>query len=91
MLRANGPATRSGNAIDRRIHRATFHRLAASGALALIIGMLLLGRAPRTAFKRERMLALAALLIAAGLAGLGIATLEPSILPYRSGTCLAVT
>ena len=50
------------------------HRLAASGALALIIGMLMVGRAPRTAFKRERMLALAALLIAAGLAGLGIAT-----------------
>ena len=51
-----------------------FHRLAASGALGLIIGMLLIGRAPRTAFKRERILALAALLIAVGLAGLGIAT-----------------
>jgi cytochrome c oxidase assembly protein subunit 15 len=50
------------------------HRLAASGALALIIGMLLTARALRPAFRRERRLGLAALVIAAGLALLGIAT-----------------
>lgn len=50
------------------------HRLAASGALALIIGMWLTARGLRPAFRRERTLGLAALVIAAGLAVLGIAT-----------------
>jgi cytochrome c oxidase assembly protein subunit 15 len=50
------------------------HRLAASGALALIIGMWLTARARRPALKREHMLGLAALVVAAGLAVLGMVT-----------------
>ncbi len=49
------------------------HRLAASSALLLIVGMLLVARAGQT-YKRERRLALAALVVALSLAALGIAT-----------------
>lgn len=50
------------------------HRLAASGALAVIIGLWLIARARGPAFSRERNLGFAALLVAAALALLGIAT-----------------
>jgi len=49
------------------------HRLAASSALLLIVGMLLVARGART-YKRERALAVAALIVALSLAALGIAT-----------------
>lgn len=49
------------------------HRLAASSALLLMIGMLLLARSAQN-YGRERTLALAALVIALGLAALGIVT-----------------
>jgi len=50
------------------------HRLAATGVLALILGMLLIAWTQRPAWKREGLLALAALVVAAGLAVLGVAT-----------------
>ena len=50
------------------------HRLAASGVLALVIGMLLVAWTQTPPWKREGILALAALVIAGALAVLGIAT-----------------
>ena len=50
------------------------HRIAATGVLALIIGLLLIAWTQRPAWKREGTLATAALAIAAALAVLGIAT-----------------
>ena len=50
------------------------HRLAATGVLALVIGLLLIAWTQRPPWKREGTLALAALALAAGLAVLGIAT-----------------
>ncbi len=50
------------------------HRIAATGVLALIIGMLLVAWTQKPAWKREGGLALAALVVAAALAVLGIAT-----------------
>jgi cytochrome c oxidase assembly protein subunit 15 len=48
------------------------HRLAASGALVLVVGILLLSR--RTGDRRQSGLAIAALLVALALAALGLAT-----------------
>ncbi len=56
-----------------RIVRAA-HRIAATGVLALVIGMLLIAWTQRPAWKREGTLAIAALLLAAALAVLGIVT-----------------
>jgi cytochrome c oxidase assembly protein subunit 15 len=50
------------------------HRLAATGVLALLIGLLLIAWTQKPAWKREGGLALAALLVAAALAVLGLAT-----------------
>lgn len=50
------------------------HRIAATSVLALIIGMLLIAWTQKPAWKREGSLALAALVVAAALAVLGIAT-----------------
>jgi len=50
------------------------HRLAATGVLALIVGMLLVAWTQRPVWKREGLLAIAALVVAAALAVLGIAT-----------------
>ena len=50
------------------------HRFAATGALALILGMLLVAWTQRPVWRREGLLALAALAVAAGLAVLGIFT-----------------
>lgn len=50
------------------------HRLAATSVLALIVGMLLVAWTQRPAWKREGMLALAAFIVAAALAVLGLAT-----------------
>ncbi len=50
------------------------HRIAATGVLALIVGMLLVAWTQEPAWKRQGTLALAALVIAAALAVLGVAT-----------------
>jgi cytochrome c oxidase assembly protein subunit 15 len=50
------------------------HRIAATGVLALVIGVLLVAWTQKPAWKTEGALALAALVLAAGLAVLGIAT-----------------
>jgi len=50
------------------------HRLAATGVLALVIGLLLIAWTQKPAWKRAGRLALAALVIAGALAVLGIAT-----------------
>jgi len=50
------------------------HRLAATGVLALVIGLLLVAWTQKPAWKREGSLALAALIVAAALAVLGLAT-----------------
>ena len=50
------------------------HRLAATSVLALVIGMLLVAWTQKPAWKREGVLALTALLVAAALAVLGLAT-----------------
>lgn len=50
------------------------HRLAATGVLALIVGMLLIAWTQKPAWKRAGTLALVALALAIGLAVLGIAT-----------------
>lgn len=50
------------------------HRLAATSVLALVIGLLLVAWTQKPAWKREGGLALAALLVAAALAVLGLAT-----------------
>lgn len=50
------------------------HRLAATGVLALVIGMLLVAWTQKPAWKREGRLALVALAVAGALAALGIAT-----------------
>ncbi len=50
------------------------HRLAATGVLALFIGMLLVAWTQKPAWKREGLVAIAALAIAAALAVLGIVT-----------------
>jgi cytochrome c oxidase assembly protein subunit 15 len=50
------------------------HRLAATGVLALVIGLLLIAWTQRPPWRRKGTLALAALALAAGLAVLGIAT-----------------
>jgi cytochrome c oxidase assembly protein subunit 15 len=50
------------------------HRIAATGVLALIIGMLLVAWTQKPPWKREGYLALVALVVAAALAVLGIAT-----------------
>ncbi len=50
------------------------HRIAATGVLALIIGLLLIAWTQKPAWKREGTLAIVALLLAAALAVLGIVT-----------------
>jgi cytochrome c oxidase assembly protein subunit 15 len=50
------------------------HRLAATGVLALVIGMLLVAWAQRPPWKREGVLAAAAFVVAGALAVLGVAT-----------------
>lgn len=50
------------------------HRIAATGVLALVVGMLLVAWTQRPAWKREGRLALGALVVAGALAALGIAT-----------------
>ena len=50
------------------------HRIAATSVLALVIGLLLIAWTQKPAWKREGNLALAALVVAAALAVLGIAT-----------------
>ena len=50
------------------------HRLAATGVLTLVIGMLLVAWTQAAAWKHEGVLALAALAVVAGLAALGAAT-----------------
>ena len=65
---ANETAT-TGVSIARIVHR-----LAATGALVLVVGLWLSARARRPAFRRERRLGLAALLVAAALGLLGVAT-----------------
>jgi heme a synthase len=67
---AEGDATPS---IGVRVVRVA-HRIAATSVLALVIGMLLVAWAQRPAWKREGGLALAALVVAAGLALLGVVT-----------------
>jgi cytochrome c oxidase assembly protein subunit 15 len=50
------------------------HRIAATGVLALVIGLLLIAWTQKPAWKKEGTLAIAALLLAAALAVLGIVT-----------------
>lgn len=50
------------------------HRIAATSVLALVVGMLLVAWTQRPVWRRERRIALAALVVTVGLAVLGIAT-----------------
>lgn len=70
---ARVPGTAATPSTGVRIARLA-HRLAATGVLALVIGMLLVAWTQRPAWKREGVLATAALVVAGALAMLGIAT-----------------
>lgn len=64
-----------GVALSTWVHVARIaHRLAATGVLALILGMLLVAWTQRPVWRRAGLLALAALVVAMALAVLGIAT-----------------